>query len=306
MLTEYLKTRAFSVETDWQSVMPGVLICKFRLTHSEETATMLLSPRMDRERLEAVYCQEGSMVLGQKGKPLSLWRQEVLLLAGCSEITSVRLSAPFTGILVSVDQTQAGERFSLLGRTLGGLEDYVSKVEQWLMDASSYVLPQTASWTRAVFSVLDILPVEEQGRYCLLKTVELLYLLSNHGVLLAGCVETPCPNSPLSYIVAEIHTYMEEHLEEKLTIDAMSRQFHISPTAFKSCFRRLYGQPVHRWLQGVRLQRASELLAASSMSVLQIAELVGYEGVSQFNVAFKNRFCVTPREYRKMSKTEDF
>ena len=228
------------------------------------------------------------------------------MLSDSSALTSVRISTPFEGVLVAVDGVNAGESMNMLCRMLGNLQVYTSQIKQWMDERDGCALLRAAPWTRAVFAVLDTLPMGEQGRYCLLKTVELLYLLCTRSTLLEDGTEAVCLDSYLSRIVAEIHTYMENHLEEKLTIEAMSHKFHISPTAFKSCFRRLYGQPVHRWLQSLRLRRAAELLYASPMSILQIAQAVGYEGVSQFNVAFKNRFGVTPRQYRKMSESGDF
>ena len=96
---------------------------------------------------------------------------------------------------------------------------------------------------------------------------------------------------------------MEQHLDEKLTIDYLSRRFHISPTTLKSYFRSIYGQPIHRWLQIQRMKKAANLLYTSAMSILQVAQSVGYEGVSQFNVVFKRYYGVTPGEYRKMSNS---
>jgi len=39
------------------------------------------------------------------------------------------------------------------------------------------------------------------------------------------------------------------------------------------------------------------------MPIQQIAQAVGYEGMSQFNAAFKREYGMTPGQYRKMSET---
>ena len=99
---------------------------------------------------------------------------------------------------------------------------------------------------------------------------------------------------------------MEAHLDEKMTIASLSRQFQISPTALKIGFRSVYGQPIHAWLLGRRIQRAADLLQFSRLSILNIAQSVGYEGISQFNLVFKRHYGITPSQYRKMSNSTGF
>ena len=103
----------------------------------------------------------------------------------------------------------------------------------------------------------------------------------------------------LADTLREVRDYMQNHLEEKLTISTLSNLFHISPTTLKSKFRLFYGMPIHRWLQAERMKRAEFLLQTSSSTVLEIAEAVGFSGVSQFNALFKQQFGVSPRQYRK-------
>ena len=64
-----------------------------------------------------------------------------------------------------------------------------------------------------------------------------------------------------------------------------------------------YGVPVHRFLIQQRLQRARELIRTTRMPIQQIAQSVGYEGMSQFSAAFKQAYGTTPGRYRKMSET---
>ena len=48
MLTEYLKTTDPAVEADWQSVMPGVQVCRFKMTQPEENGSIVLPPVLER------------------------------------------------------------------------------------------------------------------------------------------------------------------------------------------------------------------------------------------------------------------
>ena len=49
------------------------------------------------------------------------------------------------------------------------------------------------------------------------------------------------------------------------------------------------------------LRRAAELLRDSSLSVLGVAQSVGYGSASQFSAAFHRQYGMTPAMYRKMS-----
>ena len=61
--------------------------------------------------------------------------------------------------------------------------------------------------------------------------------------------------------------------------------------------------PIHTYLIRQRLRRAQELICTTRMPIQQIAQSVGYEGMSQFNTAFKREYGMTPGQYRKMSET---
>ena len=139
-----------------------------------------------------------------------------------------------------------------------------------------------------------------RDRYCTLKAVELLYLLCRQSPLVSP-VAASYYDQYLTDAVQQVHAYMLEHLAEHLTIRCLAQQFHISPTSLKSCFRQLYGQPLHQYLQQQRLQRAAELLTSSPLSVMQVSVAVGYGSVSQFGVAFRRLYHLPPSRYRRIA-----
>ena len=99
---------------------------------------------------------------------------------------------------------------------------------------------------------------------------------------------------------------MVGHLDERLTVRSLSRQFRISGTALKSCFRQVYGVPVHQYLLEQRMARAAELLTTTTQSVLQISTVVGYSSVSQFGIAFKRRYHMPPAQFRRNANKNPF
>ena len=106
----------------------------------------------------------------------------------------------------------------------------------------------------------------------------------------------------LTDTVRQVQEYMVSHLSDPLTIDQLSARFRISPTALKDIFRQTYGRPIHQYLLEKRVQHAAELLHRSPLSIVDIAAAVGYNSASQFGVAFKRRYQLTPSQYRRQAR----
>ena len=81
------------------------------------------------------------------------------------------------------------------------------------------------------FETVRYLSEQEQERYCVFKSVELLYLLctevseSDESLSGSGC--------PVSHSLLEVKAYIQTHLSDKLTIALLCKQFSVSPTFLK-------------------------------------------------------------------------
>ena len=289
MLAEFLRDRG-----DWTQVMPGARACLFSLREGPVSLPLRLEPL----HFEALFCLTGSMTLTRRdGSTLTAGARQVLLLTDLSSLTATRVDAPLKGVLVSVDARGARESLNTICTLLGGLTLDTGQVRRWMAGRGGCAVEGPTHWSRAAFADLDRLPSGEQARWCVWKSVELLYLLSAPEK-----VETdtaPALEREVARALADTRRYMEEHLDEPLTISALSRRACLSATIFKAGFRRLYGLPVHAWLRQRRMERAAELLRSSSLSVLGVAQSVGYSSASQFTAAFRRQYGVTPIRYRK-------
>ena len=274
--------------------MPGARACLFSLREGPVSLPLRLEPL----HFEALFCLTGSMTLTRRdGSTLTAGARQVLLLTDLSSLTATRVDAPLKGVLVSVDARGARESLNTICTLLGGLTLDTGQVRRWMAGRGGCAVEGPTHWSRAAFADLDRLPSGEQARWCVWKSVELLYLLSAPEK-----VETdtaPALEREVARALADTRRYMEEHLDEPLTISALSRRACLSATIFKAGFRRLYGLPVHAWLRQRRMERAAELLRDSSLSVLGVAQSVGYSSASQFTAAFRRQYGVTPAQYRK-------
>ena len=98
-----------------------------------------------------------------------------------------------------------------------------------------------------------------------------------------------------------VSEYLMRHLEQEPSLDELARMAATNRTSLNQQFQILYGSTVFDWLREQRLVKASLLLAADR-PVSEISQSVGYASSSAFSQAFRNRFSVTPREYRERAK----
>ena len=289
MLAEFLADRG-----DWVQVMSGARACLFSLGEGPVSLPLRLEPL----HFEALFCLAGAVTLTRRdGSALTAGARQVLLLTDLSGVVGASVDAPLEGVLVAVDARNARESLNTICTLLGGLTLDTGQVRRWMAGRGGCAVEGPTDWSRAAFSDLNRLPPGERERWCVWKSVELLYLLSTPGR--AEADTAPALEREAVRALAETRRYMEEHLDDPLTIPALSRRACLSATTFKAGFRRLYGLPVHAWLRQRRMERAAELLRSSSLSVLGVAQSVGYSSASQFTAAFRRQYGVTPVQYRK-------
>ena len=291
MLAEFLADQG-----DWTPVMPGARACLFSL----DERPFPLPLQLEHLHFETLFCLRGSVTLTrQDGSFLKAGAQQVLLLTDLAGFTGANVDAPLEGVLVAVDARGARESLKSICNLLGGLTLDTGRVRWWMASQGGCAVVGPTHCSRAAFADLDSLPKSERARWCVWKSVELLYLLSTQDEQETYTIPGSMPNRNIVRSLAETRRYMEAHLDESLTIPALSRRACLSATTFKEAFRQLYGLPVHTWLRQRRMERAAELLNTSVLNLEGVAKAVGYSSVSQFAVAFRQQYGVTPGQYRK-------
>jgi AraC family transcriptional regulator len=94
--------------------------------------------------------------------------------------------------------------------------------------------------------------------------------------------------------------YIDAHLDSDLSAATLSGVATFSRHHFHRQFSALFGVSVHRYVQLLRLKRASFRIAfREDDSITQIALDSGYEGLEAFSRAFKRRLGQTPSAFRK-------
>ena len=132
--------------------------------------------------------------------------------------------------------------------------------------------------------------------YLQLKVQELLLYLSQYQT---GGKELTQYFSRQTEQIKDIHKLLTEHLDQRFTIEDLSRRYLMNTSTLKAVFKTVYGLPIATYMKEYRIHRAMELLRERDDSIASIAEQVGYGSQGKFTKAFKDVTQLLPTEYRK-------
>lgn len=92
------------------------------------------------------------------------------------------------------------------------------------------------------------------------------------------------------------------HLEQPLSIQALSKTVGLSTTKLKKGFRELFGMTIFDLVRDQRLQKAAWLLETNQMKVCEASVSVGYSNPSNFASAFRKKYSCNPSEFIQQTR----
>ena len=94
-------------------------------------------------------------------------------------------------------------------------------------------------------------------------------------------------------------TLMHDLLGADLPISEMAERVHLSTSQLNRLFHQEIGMGPAAYLRGLRLERARQLLRASTLSIKQISQQCGFQNPQAFARAFRRQFDESPSRYRR-------
>jgi AraC-like DNA-binding protein len=91
---------------------------------------------------------------------------------------------------------------------------------------------------------------------------------------------------------------MDRAYAQPLDVRAVAAVAHISPAHFSRCFRAVFGEAPHRYLQRRRIERSMFLLRETDRAVTDICFEVGFGSLGTFSRTFREIVGETPSGYR--------
>jgi len=101
----------------------------------------------------------------------------------------------------------------------------------------------------------------------------------------------------LARVVDKLHA---DYLEE-VTSNGLAKIAGVHPVYLASVFRRFHHQTIGEYVQRLRVEHASRLLADHTIALSEIAYITGFSDQSHFTRIFKRVAGTTPAAYRSLS-----
>ena len=100
----------------------------------------------------------------------------------------------------------------------------------------------------------------------------------------------------------DVLLHIQENLDAPLTVETLASVAGFSPFYFHRIFAAYLRETTSDYVRRIRLDWAARRLIFSTEPVTQIALASGYETPAAFSRAFKKRFQVSPRAFRKLRR----
>ena len=93
--------------------------------------------------------------------------------------------------------------------------------------------------------------------------------------------------------------YIADNCGEKIYIDTLAEMISVSADYFTKMFKESIGKTPIDYINGVRVNRALELLSSTDVPLGDIAEISGFANPNYFHKIFKQYMNTSPLAYRK-------
>lgn len=114
----------------------------------------------------------------------------------------------------------------------------------------------------------------------------------------AQYIERPLPRSSCD-TVGEVLAWMEQHLDEEVTVEQLAARAHMSPRTFARRFQQETGTTPYRWILRQRVLLAQRLLEATDETMDTIAWRAGFGTAAALRHQFVRTLGTTPQAYRR-------
>jgi transcriptional regulator GlxA family with amidase domain len=107
-------------------------------------------------------------------------------------------------------------------------------------------------------------------------------------------IEARATSQPITAAVA----YILAHLDERLTVECLSKLAYMSESSFFRAFRNEMGISPVDFINNERAKMAASLLKRKDLTMRQVAMRCGFNSASYFTRMFKKHYGVSPSGFR--------
>ncbi|MBR1911641.1 MAG: response regulator [Treponema sp.] len=99
-------------------------------------------------------------------------------------------------------------------------------------------------------------------------------------------------------IIEKAVAFINEHIAENISLEDTAAEVNVSPFYLSKLFKEEKNENYISYITDIRMQKAQELLKNPRASIKEVSASVGYKDQNYFSRLFRNKFGLTPTEYR--------
>ena len=100
-----------------------------------------------------------------------------------------------------------------------------------------------------------------------------------------------------NHIVINVKKYINEHIEEKLTLNKVAREFNISPNYLSVLFSKNNDIGFSDYINQSKIDAAKKMMTDGDYKIYEISDRLVYESAFYFSRVFKKVTGLSPRGY---------
>ncbi len=127
------------------------------------------------------------------------------------------------------------------------------------------------------------------------------YFLGNrHRGLLGANPASDIENEDDLSLIREVESYISEYYcSDTFTVDSILKKTYTSYHRLNFLFKSIHGMTISEYIRNKRIEKSKEMIADNAKSISQIAYEIGYSSISNYILAFKKVYQITPGKYKK-------
>jgi AraC-like DNA-binding protein len=126
------------------------------------------------------------------------------------------------------------------------------------------------------------------------------FLCNRHRSLLGVSPASDIENEDDLSLIREVESYISEYYcSDTFTVESILKKTYTSYHRLNFLFKSMHGMTISEYIRNKRIEKSKEMIADNAKSISQIAYEIGYSSISNYILAFKKVYQITPGKYKK-------